>query len=221
MSKTKPMIFNGEMVRAILEERKTQTRRVIKPQIDWLMKYPKSVNVEKWVNHQNNTWWGMPNHIEDSDPSPAHFCIVKCPYGRPGDQLWVRETFQYLNFFKYNGIGYRADGGLKEFQKDFIQFPSSLVDIDDLVYNDTPWRPSIYMPRWASRIDLEITNVRVERVQGIPIDNITDEGVGIPDWDTADVLLAKWIKLWDSINAKRGYSWDVNPWVWVINFRKV
>lgn len=186
MSKTRdrPIIFGSEMVHAVLNGRKTQTRRVVKPQ-------PPSR-----IYSDGNTRW-----------SPSGVWGGKdwfCPYGQPGDHLWVRETW---GEFFLDGAGecvvYRADGE---------------IDMSHMAFGR--WRPSIHMPRWASRITLEVTGIRAERVQDITIRDILAEGIdSSPSWDSDDVIAAKWIELWDGINAKRGYSWDSNPWVWVIEFK--
>lgn len=141
-----------------------------------------------------------------------------CPYGVPGDRLWVRETW---------GLHPDVDEQLKE---DHCA-PAS-IDLDDAqhvgyradqsgAWAVKKWRPSIFMPRWASRITLEVVNVRVERVQ-----EITDTGGMREGWkcdpNNLDYLPRQWFRdLWDSINANRGYSWESNPWVWVIEFRRV
>ena len=166
----RPIIFSGEMVRAILDGRKTQTRRVIKPQRD--------------------------------------YC---CLYGKPGDRLWVRETWC---------LGDDLDGN------EAIYFRA------DAPPGDYIWSPSIHMHREASRITLEVTDVRVERVQEISADDA--EAEGIPThvvehtfrkcYRGAGERAAKRIeyfsRLWDNLNAKRGYGWDANPWVWVVAFRR-
>lgn len=181
--KERPILFSSGMVKAILSGRKTQTRRVIKPQslLDRLTR----------VN-----------------------ACYECPYGAPNDQLWVRETW-----WKWGGtdkkIGYRADESTN-----FVPAGG--------------YRPSFFMPRCASRLTLEITDVRVERLQEISEsdsvaeglvswpsekESITHYGLAIADvWEIDPRLTYK--RLWDSINAKSGHSWDSNPWVWVIEFRR-
>ena len=197
--KERPILFSGEMVRAILAEQKTQTRRVMKPQP---------------VNLVDAIQW------------------KKCPHGIPGDRLWVRETWAapgYLDHRKpsdiedWNPILYRADGFIAR------QFE---VGWSWLAFMFGRWRPSIFMPRWASRIMLEIVNVRVERVREITEEDAREEGIIIPDYMAGTVRLphggapvlrtsygSRFADLWDRINAKPGYGWDTNPWVWVIEFR--
>jgi len=181
--KERPILFGGEMVRAILDGSKTQTRRVIKPQPDeaWTMQGPCVIN----------------GHYADG-PCKSD---LRCPYGKSGDRLWVKETFMPLT----KGFAYRADGLINE------KFPG------------INWQPSIFMPRSASRIMLEIESIRVERVQDISEEDAIAEGCGYydkPD-DFPLLPLQDFCDLWDSINEKRGFGWKDNPWVWVIEFQAV
>lgn len=207
--KERPIIFSSEMVKAILDGRKTQTRRVLRKQpIDILpMNCP-----DMWVTLQTRD----PNHGE----------VIGCRYGIPGDRLWVRETFLpdppidgWDGDFEWNGCGRPISGVPAHYRKpEHCLFAAS--------WRGTPltWRPSIFMPRWASRITLEITGVRVERVQEISEADAIAEGttpscVG----DDLDYLKyrAGYMTLWDTINAERGFPWKSNPWVWVIEFKNV
>ena len=126
----------------------------------------------------------------------------RSPYGTVGDIIWVRETWQ-SDPCDASVVCYSASG---HHQKCAI--------------HGHLWRPSIHMPRWASRISLEIVSVRVERVQDITTNDAMAEGV-----DTSKHIMGdhrpEFMRLWNSINAKRGYGWDANPWVWVISFRRV
>ena len=215
----KPIIFSGEMVRAILEGRKTQTRRVIKPQPRIEIEYGDfgSVLSESW------TWdhAGF-NRQEERTPGqtdPTQFC----PYGKPGDRLWVRETFSYVTLAENE-----FDANYSLHKRTPEGYPVSMFY--KAAYGDESfpanWIPSIHMPRWASRITLEVVDVRVERVKDISYDDIVAEGWDVktsqPFTDgTAGQDARTWFRnLWDSINAKRGYGWDVNPWVWVIEFKR-
>jgi hypothetical protein len=178
------------MVRAILDGRKTQTRRVIKPQVE--DKY--------WFNKMNHASIWNPR-----DQLPRF-----CPFGQAGDQLWVRETWATLPF--YNHIK-----------------PSKLISGHKIYYRAKPnindshymWRPSIYMPRWASRITLEIVKVRVERVQEISEDDALAEGcrAWVEGGKETDSTVSDYAQLWNEINLSRGFGWDVNPWVWVLDFK--
>jgi hypothetical protein len=186
----RPIIFNGHNVCAILDNRKTMTRRVIIPQ-------PSS-----------GVRWGF-SGWEDGHGTP-----IRCPYGQPGDRLWVRETWcQYGDPMHEYRTYYRADGDCGPMAK---------------------WRPSIHMPRRASRITLEITGIRVERLQDISDGDVVREGIDeykirdqpfplwqIPKYPPIAFPRVAFASLWDSINAKRGYSWDSNPWVWVVVFKVI
>jgi len=191
----RPIIFNGEMVRAILDGRKTQTRRVVKPQPECDIP---GAYFDAYNGGPQWNWW-----TEDNRLCNAH-TIVECPYGQPGDRLWVRETF--CRNYRSGRLIYRAT---------------------EKMYNlpiNSKWTPSIYMPRWASRITLEIKDVRVEKVRKISEKDAKEEGV-VPSivGDDLDHLKyrAAFQTLWNSINEKRGYGWDVNSWVWVIEFERM
>jgi len=227
-----PILFNGEMVKAILDGTKTQTRRLVRPQpnIAW-SRGPVAV-----INGR----WASGGCVSD----------LQCPYGVPGDHLWVRETWALV---PKNGpagpedyIAYRADGG---------SLPERLV-----------WRPSTCMSRWASRLTLEVTDVRARQVQDISENDVRAEGVVPIDhsteiwWEGYDNRLSglgdhraitqhvgptapPWMEvlqswqapknptwltetsrfqcLWDSIYDKRGLGWSVNPWVWAVSFKRI
>ena len=185
--KERPILFSGEMVRAILDGRKTMTRRVIKPQPD---------NVTTGPTPMGANWmaWGMDGIVRD----------LWCPYGQPGDRLWVRETFatDIQGCPGEYGLSYRAD------------------HIDPRGDGPTriKWTPGIHMFREYSRINLEITNVSVESVQDISEDDARLEGISNP---LGSLALNIFPSLWDSINLKRGYSWDSNPYVWVVEFKRL
>ncbi len=208
--KERPVIFNGEMVRAILSGRKTQTRRVIS-----------NVSPDNCIplHKPTKTKDGIYTHVMDA---PGHGL---CPFGQVGDRLWVREAYQgplfnfdqmetYLEdtskFERPEFCEYRADGG---------KTPEYYDADDNLRYG---WKPSIHMPRWASRITLEITGVRVERLNDISEEDAKAEGVA-PSQHVITPLEALYrvgfLKLWQSIYGEE--SWRANPWVWVIEFRRV
>jgi hypothetical protein len=206
--KERPILFSGEMVRAILGGRKTQTRRVVD-----FKKIARQSGCTKGTLAYSNIFksWAIFNGNGD-----AHVCLVNCPYGVVGDRLWVRERWAWKSgklVSSNSVIQYYADGG-------------------DLVW-DTKWRPSIHMRRWASRIMLEITGIRVERVKDITEEDARAEGIidggclncgnsepcgcNEPSPDARDAFA--W--LWNSINEPRGYGWDANPFVWVVEFGRV
>ncbi len=214
------IIMSGNHPKLILDGVKTQTRRVIKPQ-----PYPHKMQARSVFNispfFQGWLWNPKKN---DLPISPGYNFIdwkIYCPYGQVGDRLWVRETFFYEwpteeqpDDMRECRIVYRAS------EPDYIQ--PEWKENNEFPRQYT-WTPSIFMPRWASRITLEITEVRVERLQEISPFDCGEEGIN----RTGDILVAgKFMKecfqiLWDSLNAKRGYGWEVNPWVWVISFRRV
>jgi len=192
----RPILFSGPMVRAILDGTKTQTRRVLKKQ-------PLDVIpcLDDWVGEK----WAA---LLTRDPEP-HGTLFRCRYGVPGDRLWVRETFATNTLGCPNGLTYRAD---------------HLDMRGDGPANPIKWHPSIHMPRWASRITLEIVSVRVERVQDISTADIITEGLSttLREYDAECHLREQFETLWDSINGdKSGRSWADNPWVWCIEFRRL
>lgn len=218
--KERPILFSGPMVRAILEGRKTVTRRIVKPQPhDFIHAF--SFELHPFAS---STFNGTP--AEGIAVSPERKVWVmedwcknvvgiygRCKYGQPGDRLWVRETW-------------RCRGGREyEYQK---HQPSILYRCDAEVvdYCTAVWRPSIFMPRWASRITLEIESVRVERLHDITEEDAKAEGVsesmscGYLDNGTSSCSpRCKFKNLWQSINGKG--SWDLNPWVWMIQFKRL
>ncbi|HBT6123286.1 morphogenetic protein [Klebsiella pneumoniae] len=233
--KERGMIFNGEMVRAILDGRKTQTRRIMKLQ----PKPSKSRPGDFWFSSKK-----LESMVHVSDLAPGNSPIADyhlfiqehcCPFGAVGDRIWVRETFQgplfdydlmdsYCKdptpFEKPEFCVYKADG---------VPAPE-FYDADDELH--CCWRPSIHMPRWASRILLEITDVRVERLNAISEEDATAEGVPpagslLPDYPgtfltpKGDFATAKvaFQRLWESIYGEE--SWKANSWVWVISFKRV
>lgn len=242
-TKERGIPFSPAMVRALLAGRKTQTRRGVKrgqvlrilPGSDLSREERKRINAEPFDWDRNN-----PAH-----PSMEEL-LTCCPYGVPGDRLWVRETW-YFDIDPYGPIPkekpadrlmdnlyYRADGECCE------QIP----ECQCYDTGPTQWRPSIHMPRWASRLTLEVVSVRVERVQDISEADAIAEGVerangttgrddpagahwknysssrrGGVDWPVFHNARTSFLSLWDSINGAG--SWAANPWVWVIEFRRV
>lgn len=184
------------MIRAILEGRKTQTRRVVKGA--W--HEPEGYLQSDPTGEDDQTWYFACRGI------PASF-VASCPYGGVGDRLWVKEGFlvQPAIWARHRGpqpIHYAADTS-KDEAEDYVS------------------RPSIYMPKWASRITLELTGVRVERLQDITDEDALAEGVDGTESDAFDQPLPTMCfeSLWKSINGDD--SWQQNPWVWVLNFKMV
>jgi hypothetical protein len=211
MSKERPILFSAPMVRAILDGKKTQTRRALRIQpIDVLPVNGNKAGIE-WVG------------LMQREPEPKGL-VFNCKFGKPGDRLWVRETFAIVP-----RTAYRCSEGVQQTLR-----PDD--DHDAAIYRSGwersksgfVWRPSIFMPRWASRITLEIVSVRVERLQNISqadaiaegsppshpsIDRISRE-YGHPDFTRS-----WYAQLWEQINGAG--SWEKNPFVWVVEFKIV
>ena len=226
----KPILFSGEMVRAILSGRKTETRRIVR--------------LPPGYEHGEVYGYGGCHgglHALACDPGPSR--AIRCPYGAPGDRLWVRETWgvacrpdPYEGWV--DGLEYRADEiGMDDLDPLPLHPANNPPDTDLDSFSRGGWRPSIHMPRWASRLTLDVVSVRVERLQDITEDGARREGVdrGAPwfppgQWAPPDedpnlvgygrgnFALQNFRVLWDHINGKRA-TWDSNPWVWVVSFK--
>jgi hypothetical protein len=208
MTKERPILFNGAMVRSLLASTKTQTRRVVKPQ-------PFAANdpaMKARIHRPGVAMFGVLAHAAIGDE-------WACPYGQPGDQLWVRETFSGphhqerhppRDWHSTDPIHYWADGNPE--------------------YGDwTKPRPGMFMPRWASRITLEVTEVRVERLQDISEADALAEGIvklqgggyGLPAGEHYHHFDPRqsYLSLWGAINGEG--SVESNPWVWAVSFRRL
>lgn len=217
----KPILYNGPMINAILNKQKWQTRRVIKPQpvlhdeaepndLVWLSGGLHKVKASKGRNERVT---GQLNAYPYS-----------CPYGAPGDQLWVREMHEIDG----ERIVYRADMAAR-FR---TACPDALFYLSLDYTPTTKWRPSIFMPKWACRLYLTIKDIRVEQLQDISEDDARAEGItdggcltcgesepcGCDDPNPS--ARDGFIWLWNSINKKPGRTWDDNPYIWVISFEK-
>jgi hypothetical protein len=198
--KTTGIIMSGDHPKLILEGIKTQTRRVIKPQFNVLLDQYSDGSI-------------LTNLLLADNKGFKEDQFIHCPYGGVGDKLWVRETWrasQFFDDFKPSEIWINE---AIQFKDGFICIPK--LDAQDFISGK--WRPSLFMPRWASRILLEITEIRAERLQEISYEDAQAEGIGGAFIEGR----ARFAGLWDSRNAKRGYGWDKNPWVWVISFKVV
>jgi hypothetical protein len=214
--KERPVIFSGEMVRAILEGRKSMTRRVIKPQLD--------SDINPVFLPELNCWqWATLDSRR------------RCPYGAAGSHLWVRETFALDDNTtldktlpeRITGHPITPDEDLQAFWLKRIAYRAT----DNRPAHEQPeqWKPSIFMPRWASRISLEITGVRAEQLQDISEADARAEGIRRHEasgvyGDGLKYATAQeaYRHLWDSINGKKAdRDWQSDPWVWVLEFRRV
>ncbi len=224
-TKERPILFSAPMVRAILEGRKTVTRRTCKPQPS------DRAHTTSADGSPMSSWWETGKDI------------VRCLYGRPGDRLWVRETWSDVNLQGAPGIAYRADDDVRDLMEEtsFLDqhgafnyedprskpYQFACWSEDLLAGIEGRWRPSIHMPRWVSRILLEITDVRVERLQDISEDQAKAEGLlledgqwsGAPGLPSFGIPVPAFAHLWISINGVEG--WNANPWVWVVEFKRV
>ncbi|HBT3020253.1 TPA: hypothetical protein MBF03_001569 [Klebsiella pneumoniae] len=224
--KERGMIFNGEMVRAILDGRKTQTRRIMKPQ----PKPSKSRPGDFWFSSKK-----LESMVHVSDLAPGNSPIADyhlfiqehcCPFGAVGDRIWVRETFAALEPGSYEQV--KPQEGHCQ---DLRYAATDRLAKSDADIRGYKWVPSIHMPRWASRIQLEITDVRVERLNAISEEDARAEGIidggclncgepepcgcANPEPDATDAFAY----LWQSIYGQE--SWNDNPWVWVISFERI
>ncbi|WP_313316446.1 hypothetical protein [Pseudomonas sp.] len=232
-AKERPILFSGPMVRAIIAGRKTVTRREIKPRM-------RSADTQFELHQQPDGSWRPLHTFDEScmDAKGTEHPIV-CPYGQVGDRLWVREAWAQINVAQAPGeswVVYR--------------------ECDNRTDYGGPWKPSIHMRRLDSRILLEVTDVRVERLQEISDDQAKAEGMvytdfgmqerpgkvsldggktfhpvkpqQAPGWHAGDAThpdqcldRARWAfaNLWEKINGE--YSWDANPWVWVVEFKRI
>nr|WP_054445243.1 hypothetical protein [Achromobacter xylosoxidans] len=209
------------MIRAILAGNKTQTRRIVKPQ-------PPSSTVSVNLYHHPDP---RP-HFWAADGGALLDWAQPCPYGAPGERLWVRETWQHAN----HPFGPYQEGAPVFYRADYHDDPHGPDGELSPQGKYREWRPSIHMPRTACRLELEITDVRVERLQAISYEDALAEGAFDPrmfwgaefddvDGESADELARRlqwpqraFRELWCKINGAE--SWDANPWVWVVEFRR-
>ncbi len=230
--KERPILFSGPMVRAILTGTKTQTRRVIRPQPtdSWMLNIPLvdptigqfgkayDSNADAWQNYYHR--WFSPDTKDWIYRKrlwikhPENYTEIECPYGAPGERLWVRETWLNAALPGYHPVVlYRADG-------------------DDPKPPSVAWKPSIHIKREYSRLSLEVVSVRVERLNEISEADAKAEGAVAAYIERAErqdpglkIIQAPYSvecfrQLWNSINGARA-DWGSNPWVWVVEFKRV
>lgn len=205
--KERGMIFNGEMVRAILDGRKTQTRRPVKLPV-----------------HDKNLGCELAGNELAGELSAGNY--LNSAFGKPGDRIWVRETFRvHSRATDVATLVYKASVR-NSWTEQTHRVP---VSVCNKPATPEKWTPSLHMPRWASRILLEITGVRVERLNAISQEDAQAEGMELTGWrptysdpDSGGEVWTpydKFARLWESIYGEG--SWKVNPWVWVIEFKRV
>lgn len=205
----RPILFSGAMVVALLASTKTQTRRVIKP----------VGNDDGFVlQDYGSGWWPYRSDDGELPMKDGNEIPHACPYGQPGDRLWVRETFA------------KIDGQTQPWiETDYRATYTHGDRLGDTLGIKKRWTPAIHMPRAASRITLEVTGVRVEQLQDISeadaraegspcVDEVTGREVLFPDASKCGTYKLGYRSVWETINGPG--SWDANPWVWVIEFRR-
>ncbi len=239
--KERPILMSGAMVRALLDGSKTQTRRVMKHQITtfqtWGSGIPRTVP-GKWCVHAR---FALPHQKPlVTDPPGSDDAWYPCPYGKPGDRLWVRETWKPTRVSpaidgENRTVTYTYAAGGEQIVK--VGVDCGWVAVGQMLNEKMKvgaWRPSIFMPRRASRLTLEIVSVSVERLQDISEEDAKAEGIvplsgfgpngdsevwGIEGMVAAVTAKMAYQYLWESINGPG--SWDANPWVWVVEFKRV
>ncbi len=245
----KPILFKEEMIRAILAGNKTQTRRIVNPQ-------PES-DVDVVENTGGNLWYFY-NKEKAKLNYPQYINMRKCPYGIPGDELWIRETWKIQSFMEGEPIEFLYKDGkvMDEHELERWQWSKyeewhervTMKATNELVESDLEpdddsgnflwtgkesplkWHPSIFLPRWGSRIQSGVDNIRVERVQDISEEDAKAEGVSLDDYqytsfpvegERVETYKEGFEILWDKINKKRGFGWDENPWVWTVDMNNI
>jgi len=189
--KERPILFKTEMVQAVLSGKKTQIRRVVKY-------IPALGDAEDWCHKRNKRSLILGDYTR------------YCPYGMPGDRLWVREAWSAPAWYDKNKPS--------EIPRDAKILYKSFQDPDaDTIYDYERWRPSIHMPRWMSRITLTIKSVRIDRLHYITAEDALSEGIF---HNPINCPRSEFAWLWDSINEKNGVGWYTNPYVWVVEFEK-
>lgn len=237
--KERPIIFSGESVRAILDGRKTQTRRVVRCALN--EPHPRGGGPNEFGSEQLLGDWPLSNVLEFCDGRLSYEYqtavddsakdTITCPYGHPSDQLWVRET--WAPAARWGGDGTTNDRGYLNLKRSDVFLYRADHD-GGVCPIEGGWKPSIYMTKEACRLRLRVTGVRVERLQEITFADVISEGIleaeadcelgcyGARGCPSGEALTKdNFADLWDSLNEGRGFGWGVNPWVWVVEFEQI
>jgi hypothetical protein len=231
--KERPILFSGPMVRALLDGSKTQTRRIVKPTGAHHIFQFRGTDDTRGADEPTGEWaWGSSESVVSKH--------IRCPYGKPGDRLWVREsgvisklrgTLEKPGLFRHDVPTTPTIG---DYWVEETRAPGASYNVagcprsSALLSYGAKACPSIHMPRWASRITLEVTGVRVERLNDISEDDAKAEGCA-PAWIDVDgvnvnanskpTYVQGFARLWRDLNGDA--SWEANPWVWVVEFKRV
>lgn len=221
----RPIMFTGDSVPLIINGTKTQTRRVMKPQLEEFVEGP-LVHARCHPAPYYDAYNGGPGWCWWTSDDRQGSGWRNCPYGRPGDSLWVRETWCPLLDPDHFADPSLPRDAIVYGRKNGAAYKASSADDDsercrrELGYK---WRSPMRMNRWASRLNLELTKVRVERLQEISEEDAKAEGAPLGVLPGVGPKRYRWgyRHLWNSLNLKRGFAWDTNPWVWVLDFKRV
>ncbi len=225
-----PILFSTPMVQAILDGRKSMTRRVVKG----------FENAIQGVSELADGKFEISYGVYALGNSDIDYATINCPYGQPGDRLWVKETWKVgcTGDLEDPGFGFKYRAGADDYVLNAYPTNEERFDLINKYVVKKGWQSSRFIPREAARIWLEVTNVRVERLQEITEEDAKAEGItsywAEPHRDVAPFIGAAkelgvdlchtrrkaFQQLWDSLNSKRGYGWETNPWVWVVEFRR-
>ncbi|HIE8673071.1 TPA: hypothetical protein ACXPYG_005121 [Klebsiella variicola subsp. variicola] len=213
------MIFNAEMVWALLDGRKTQTRRIMKPQPtldDFVCPYEGPRGGHIWPSRNHQYALHVETMLQNGEGCWGGLASDACHFGEIGDRIWVRETFRvHSRATDVATLVYKASVR-NSWTEQTHRVP---VAVCNKPATPEKWTPAIHMPRWASRILLEITGVRVERLKSISDGDAIREGCSTTDMKSGDCVADVFARLWASIYGDE--SWNSNPWVWVIEFKRI
>jgi hypothetical protein len=221
--KERPILFSGPMVRAIMAGNKTQTRRVMKlpPHVE---KYGPRDDVRRFYSNGSGQYpGGNPNFTGDQPPGAKVSCKETCqtvpsPYGHIGDHLWVRESHAFICCEEGEpGAFYGGDHNISSDYGNGWFKTVYVADVNVIEWDPPRIRPSIHLPRWAARLLMEVTSVKVERLNAISAADCINEGIP-PTMRNDAPAKERFAELWDGINADRA-PWESNPWVWVVEFK--